>query len=118
MSENIEEVEKKPLVKIILFKPKESFYRKSPEERINFTNSVIDKQKEFGVKTLIPFCKCFYTNEEWTHFAVEEYPDLETLEKYNDWVFSVGMQRDWESRVYLGPRMTAEELMELNTMNP
>ena len=110
--------EKKPIVKVILYKPKEAWYRLSSEKRVKFVNAIPDKQKEFGVKTLITSCKCFWSNEEWFGFAVEEYPDLETLEKYNDWAVSAGWQRYYESRVYLGPRITAEEWKVYNTMSP
>lgn len=60
--------EKKPIVKIVLFKAKEAWYRRPIEDRVKFQDTLIDKQKELGIKTLIAVCKCFYTNEEWFGF--------------------------------------------------
>ena len=95
---------------------KEAWYRLSPAERNEINDKSLEKHKELGIK--MPFmCNCYLFCEEWSAFIVEEHPDIETLQKYEEYLIEIGWQRYVESKFYLGTRVTAEEMMKYSTMN-
>ncbi len=95
--------DKKPIIKILFFKPKEAYFGLSAE-----------KQKEFAVKTVkdvmevggqwIARCDCYWANEEWVQFGVMEFPDIEAVPKHAKFIESLEQFRYIESKSYLGTR--------------
>ena len=101
--------EKKPIIKVAFYKLREAeaYFRLSEDERKESMNKADKKSEELGVKGIM-HCDCRWSNEEWKGFVVEEYPDIEALQK---WTKFIEEELEWfrylESKHYLGTR--AEE---------
>lgn len=107
------EGEKKPIIKVAFFKPRESWYRLPADERNDLWDKAADKYAEVGAKLLVTYCNCYWSNEEWPFFAVEQYPDVEAVKKFEDWLMERGWHVHIDSKLYLGSPMEIEETLNI-----
>ena len=108
--------EKKPIVKLGIWKRKEAWYRLSPDERVELSDKTVKKHKELGV-AVNPFCNCYWSCEEWDWFALEEHLDIESIQKLEEFYLEIGWQRYFKSKIYMGTQITAEDLMKTSLGN-
>ena len=105
--------EKKPIVKVSFFKPRESWYRLPANVRNDIWDKAVDKLSELGAKLLTNFCNCYWSNEEWPFFSVEQYPDIEAVQKFEDYLMKNGWHVHIESKLCLGTPMEMEETLKI-----
>ena len=104
-------VENKPIIKVAFWKFKEAYYSLSPKERNDINDKLLEKLNELGIKSLI-WCECYWSCAEWVFFAVHEHPDIQTVQKFEEYLFEIGWQMVADSKMYLGTRITAETMEE------
>ena len=71
-----------PIYKLFQAKFTEAWYQLSPEEqqqRIAQVNKALD---QVGAKRML-LCNSAWSNEQWSAFGVEEFPDIEALQKHS-----------------------------------
>ena len=94
--------EKKPIIRLMFAKIKETFYDLSDEEKMEFMQKDRKNMDELGMKqTMIIDCR--WSNEEWDFIGVEEWPSIEALEKRGKFEKDeMKMIRYIESKTYVG----------------
>ena len=78
-----------PIYKLWMFKPTEAWYQLSKEEQDNFSNKIDEDLEKVGGKRLIT-CTPTWSTERWLAFGVEEFPDIEAVQKFTNLL----MERD------------------------
>ncbi|UCG00060.1 MAG: hypothetical protein JSV89_11085 [Spirochaetaceae bacterium] len=105
--------EKQGIYKLFLMKPKDAWYRLSKEEQRKLVKKDTElsekRMRELGGRNVL-ICDCFWSTEDWLLFGVEEYPDIESVQKSTAWFRKSGWFKYFESRIILG---TAEMPAEL-----
>jgi hypothetical protein len=89
------------IYKFFRARPTEAFYQLNAAER----QALLDKNeqigKEMGLKQNAPY-ECTWGNERWAFFGIQEYPDLETLLKYEAALEAMDWFRYVEAETMLG----------------
>jgi len=80
-----------PIYKLGLFKPTEAWHQLSKEEQDRVMAAETERSKQAGVKPIIS-CNCYWSGEQWMVFGVEEYPDIETVQR----VAQLQLDANWE----------------------
>ena len=93
--------EKKPIVKVYFWKPKEADYSLSEEELREHAAKLAKKREELGGKPIV-VCDCRWSNQEWYRFGVEEFPDIEAVQEFARFMEELQHFRFVESKTYLG----------------
>lgn len=70
-----------PIYKMFRARWKEPWFALSKEERDALSAKVIDALKQVGGRSLV-FCDSGWSSEQWWGFGVEEFPDLEAVQKH------------------------------------
>ena len=96
-------MKKKPIIKVYFAKYTEEWFRLSEEKREELEGKARRKFEEVGGKAIVR-CPSYWSNEEWTSFGVEEYPDLEAVQKHAEFLLELGWPRYVMSKTYLGTR--------------
>ena len=65
-----------------MFRPTEAWYQLSKEERASLANKVIEDIEKFGKSVLM--CTPTWSTERWYLFGVDEYPDIEAVQKFTE----------------------------------
>ena len=93
------------IVKVWFSKPKEAWYSLSEKNQEDFLKKeqalVKNYQAKYGIR-FINRSNCFWSNEDWLEFGIEEFPDIVTVQEYNEMLLKVGLYRYFESKVLLG----------------
>ena len=71
-----------PIYKFYRVRWTEAYYQLSQTERDSLLAKIGEMGKQFGVK-LVVLCDSAWSNERWTAFGVEEFPDMATVQKHN-----------------------------------
>ena len=72
-----------PIYKLWMFRPKEAWYLLSEEERDSYTNKIMEDIEKVGGKSVL-ICTPTWSSEQWMAFGIEEYPDIEAVQKFTD----------------------------------
>jgi hypothetical protein len=70
-----------PIYKIWMVKPTEAYYQLSEEERNNFNATHQANLEKVGAKSII-MCLGAWSTNQWGLFGVEEFPDIEAVQKH------------------------------------
>ena len=70
-----------PIYRMFMARPREPWYRLSAEEQRSLLGKVTAALDAVGGKSVI-LCDSSWAAEEWPVFGVEQYPDLEALQKH------------------------------------
>jgi len=101
-------MDKKPIIKVFFARPTEAYYNVSEEKRKEAVDLNEKNKKELGIKTIVT-CNSYWGNEEWEEFGVEEYPDIEAVQKHAEFL----LKREWPkyiiSKTYLGTQWATSE---------
>lgn len=96
---------KQSIVKVWFSKPKEAWHSLSEKEQEDFFKKEQEMAKrlraKLGIRT-INTSKCLWSNEEWFEFGIEEFPNVEAVQEYNEQLLKIGMYRYFEAKVLLG----------------
>jgi hypothetical protein len=90
-----------PIYKIWMSKPTAAFYALSDQEREDFLARSEEALEMAGGKMII---KCFsgWSTEQWGFFGVEEFPDVEAVQKHTELLVELDHYRYIESFSMLG----------------
>ena len=69
-----------PIYKLFLVKFKEAWYQLSEEERSSLVARRREASQKVGAKGIL-LCASTWSNEQWTAFGVQEFPDIEAVQK-------------------------------------
>ena len=101
--------EKKRIIRLMFAKVKEAFHKLSEEEQQEFMLKDRKNWEELGCKILM-MIDCRWSNEEWNYIGVEEWPNVDALEKRAKFENEeLKKFRYAETKTYLG---TCESLAE------
>lgn len=96
-----------PIYKFFMAKPSQAGYKVAREEQQKVFAKMDEAFRELGGKRII-LCDSGWASEQWTFWGVEEYPDLEALQKYT----ALLNEMDWfqyvDSFTLLGTKSQAE----------
>ncbi len=90
-----------PIYKVHLLKWKEPWYALSPTEREQLLAKVDASFASVGGKSQL-FCNSAWSSEEWLGFGVEEYPDVEAVQKHTEDLLRLNWFRYVETLSVLG----------------
>jgi hypothetical protein len=79
-----------PIYKFYRVRFIEAWYQLSQAEKDNLMAKGEELSKQFGGK-LLTLCNSSWSNERWTAFGIEEYPDMASVQKHN----AALAQLDW-----------------------
>ncbi len=95
-----------PIYKFFRVRFTEAYYQLSPEERAALMARSEGISAQHGVKLHV-LCDSNWSNEQWTGFGLEEFPDLETLQQHNTALAAIDWFRYLECETMLGTAYTA-----------
>jgi len=72
--------EKKPIIRVFFARLKEAWFEYSEEEKQEYMGKDRENIKELGGR-LMAMCDCRWSNDEWQFFGVEEWPNMEAVQK-------------------------------------
>jgi len=85
--------------------PEKPCFRYSlPEKKREELLEKIGKNLEEVRGKTIVICDCRWANEEWAYFGVQEFPDIEAVQKHKDFCDKLELYRYVEAKTYLGTR--------------
>ncbi len=90
-----------PVYKMFMLKPVEAWYQLSSDEQEAILKKLTDKQAEMGIRMVL-LCDSSWASETWTGFGVEEYPSLDVLKAYTEFLAGVQWFRYNETFTLLG----------------
>jgi hypothetical protein len=90
-----------PIYKLYMGKPTEAWYQLSEEEKADFLAKT--GPEKVGGKTLI-YCNPVWASEEWMYFGVEEYPDIEAVQRHAQELTEMDWYRYIDSMSVLGTK--------------
>jgi len=100
-------MERKPIIKMYFSKYREAWFSLSEERKMEIELEARGKFKEVGGKAIIR-CASYWSNEGWTWFGIEEYPDIEAVQRFAEFLVELGWPRYVESKTYLGTRQESQ----------
>ena len=104
MSESERRLEMAAVYKLFLVRPTEAWYQLSEEEQTDLMDKVSELLERAGGKTVIS-CDSGWSSEQWPFFGVEEFPDIEAVQKHTEELNEVDWFRYGESMTLLGLKM-------------
>ena len=72
-----------PIYKLFMAKPSQAGYTVAQEEQQEVFAKVEEALKKVGGKRVIS-CDSGWASEQWSFWGVEEFPDIEAVQKYTD----------------------------------
>jgi hypothetical protein len=73
----------KPIYKFFLAKPTEAWYQLSKEEQDGLMAKIGQALEKVGGKSVL-MCDSRWSSEQWMGFGVEEFPDVEAVQKLTE----------------------------------
>jgi hypothetical protein len=93
-----------PIYKLYIYRFKEAEYQLSEKEREDIRAQLAASLQEVGGKEVIR-CNSVWSSEEWLGFGVEEFPDIEAVQKHAQNLLKINRFRHIESRTLLGTKL-------------
>ncbi len=93
------------IYKLYLFKPTEAWYQLSEDEKNAQMTKVTDALTQVGGKEVIS-CFSGWNSEQWLGWGVEQFPDIEAVQKHHSLLMALHWFRFVDSNSYLGTAMT------------
>lgn len=92
-----------PVYKLFLARPSEAWYQLSEEEQAALMDKVDEALEKADGKSVIT-CDSGWSSEQWLFFGVEEFPDIEAVQKHAQELNELNWSRYVESMTILGTR--------------
>ncbi len=90
-----------PIYKLFLGKMSEAWYQLSQEEQADLLAKVEEALEKVGGKSTL-VCDSSWTSEQWPFFGVEEFPDIEAVQKHAELLNELNWLRYIEGMSVLG----------------
>ena len=97
-----------PIYKLWQGRPTEAWHRLPQEEQQRLLGKVMDALSRAGGKELVA-CSAAWSNERWPLFGLEEFPDLEAVQRHTQMLMDLNLARYIDSRTTLGIQFTLPE---------
>ena len=94
----------KTIYKMFQTKATEAWYQLSKEERDALMSKVSESLKSVGAKGVLT-CASLWSSEQYVIFGVEEYPDIEAVQKHTQNLWDLNWFRYIESTSTLGTKL-------------
>lgn len=78
-----------PIYKLFMVRFNRSMYELSEEDRRALMDKVQQALEQVGGKTVV-MCASGWANEQWQYFGVEEFPDIEAVQKQAELHMKIG----------------------------
>lgn len=93
----------RPIIAITAAKQTEAWHQLSKEEQDRLMAQVMAHRTEVtGVKSIVVSQSL---DAQWDFFVVDEYPDVETMQKLNDLDAELNWRRYWTGMSFLGVKV-------------
>jgi hypothetical protein len=94
-----------PVYKLFMGTPRPAWFQLSKDEQEKLSAKSEALLKQVGGKR-IAFCSCGWSNEKWSFFGLEEFPDAEAVQKHSQLQAVLNMPFQFvESFSILGTKM-------------
>ena len=93
----------KPIYKLFVAKPSQASYKLSQEEQQKIFAKIEEALEKVGGKRVIS-CDSGWASEQWTFWGVEEYPDIEAVQKYTEMLNELNWFQYVDSFTVLGTK--------------
>jgi quinol monooxygenase YgiN len=93
-----------PIYFLFLARPKRSWYELSEKERQAMDAKIRKSLADVGAKVVLG-ADCSWSSGQWQFFGVEEYPDIEALQKHVATQHEIGFSQHMEELDFLGSPM-------------
>jgi hypothetical protein len=93
-----------PIYKFFKVRPTEAFYALSQEDQQKLFAKIGELLNSVGGKVVIS-CNSGWANEEWPYFGVEEFPDIEAIQRLYDLQQDAEWFRYVEAETLLGTKL-------------
>ena len=90
-----------PIYKVYLFKPTEAWYQLSEQDKKSQIAKVENALKQVGGKEIIS-CFSGWNSEQWFGWGVEQFPNIEAVQKHHTLLVGINWFRYVDSVTYLG----------------
>jgi hypothetical protein len=97
----------KPIYKFWIMKLTEAWYQLTEEERQDHLTKIGEALREVGGKSIIT-CSPTWSSEGWTACGVEEFPDIEAVQKHTLALSELGHFRYMDGQSVLGVKWPPE----------
>ena len=85
-------------------KPTEAWYQLSQKEQGSLMTKVGEALEKVGGKSVV-LCDSSWAAEEWQFFGINEYPDIEAVQKHSELLGELNWLRYVDSSTILGTEM-------------
>jgi len=92
-----------PIYKLWMFKYTEAWYQLSEKERNSYFPQIQEAWKKVGGKMLIA-CVSDWSSEQWFMFGLDEFPDIDAVQKFTELLQEHDHYRYIESMSLLGTK--------------
>ena len=92
-----------PIYKLFMAKPSQAGYSVALEEQQKVFAQVEEALKKVGGKQIVA-CDSGWASEQWTFWGVEEYPDIEAVQKYTEMLNELNWFQYVDSFTVLGTK--------------
>jgi len=86
---------------LFLVKPNEAWHQLSREEQDNLFAKVNEARAQVGGKEILT-CNSGWASEQWPFWGVEQFPDIEAVQKHHELLSAFNWFRYGESMTLLG----------------
>jgi hypothetical protein len=97
-----------PVYKLWQGRNTEAWHQLSQEEQQRLLAQVAQAWDKAGGKKLV-LCSAGWSNERWPFFGVEEFPDIEAVQRHANLLTELNWARYFESRTTLGTQFPPPE---------
>ena len=94
----------KPIYKVFMFKPTEAWYQLSEKKKNAVKKQLAQALEKVGGKEII-LCYSGWNSEQYMGWGVEQFPDIEAVQKHHVLLEELDWFRYAESDSYLGTKM-------------
>lgn len=92
-----------PIYKIYMSRPTPAWYQLPPEEQAKLSAALKEGFVKFGGKNVI-FCDSGWATEQYQFFGVDEFPDIEALQKFHAFQNQINWYRYMDGITTLGTK--------------
>ncbi len=93
-----------PIYKIFMFKPTEAWYQLTEQQKNKLKAQLGEALKKVGGKEVV-LCFSGWNSEHYLGWGVEQFPDIEAVQKHHALLVGLNWFRYAESNSYLGTEM-------------
>lgn len=92
-----------PIYKLWMMRPTQATYQLSREEADQLMAKAAEALAKAGGKELI-LCESAWCSERWPYFGVEEFPDIEAVQRHTQFLQELNWYRYADSMTLLGTK--------------